>query len=125
VESAVRGEGCAIIIFPLLPIKKGDVMRTSLLAFLVILLLGAYQLAHGETAKVTGGGSCTKLKHGSMGNFDINIVGEISPETADKVRKLFDERHAIYANARPEPASVIGDCCAGWQFAKEIPLEVL
>jgi hypothetical protein len=73
-------------------------MRTSLLALPVKLLLGAYQLAHGESANVTGGGSCTKLKDGSMGNFDINIVGEISPETADKVRNLFDEKHAIYAN---------------------------
>ena len=69
-------------------------MRTLVIALTLIFCVATYQMADGESAKVTGGVSCGE---NGIGGFDIRINGEIDSTTVDKVRKLFDEQHEIDA----------------------------
>jgi hypothetical protein len=63
-------------------------MKRMYVPFLIASLIAApYQIAHGESAKVTGGMNCK-----DFGAFDVYIDGELDSTTVEKVRKLFEER---------------------------------
>ena len=79
--------------------QKGIVMRAIFVALPVILFLGAYEVARGEPANVSGGVSCTENAVGTViGSFTIQIIGEIDATTVDKVSSLFGELHEADAN---------------------------
>ena len=69
-------------------------MRAVFAALPLILLFVGYQTTRSEAANVSGGVSCGE---NGIGGFQIKIVGEIDPPTVDKVRKLFDEQHEVFA----------------------------
>ena len=53
------------------------------------MIAAPYQIAHGESAKVSGGSACSGGKVG----ITLDIDGEIDGTTVESVRKLFAEYH--------------------------------
>jgi hypothetical protein len=67
-------------------------MRAVFVALAVILF--TYQVARGGSGTVSGGVSCGE---NGIGGFHMQIEGEIDAATVDKVRRLFDEQHEVFA----------------------------